>query len=161
MYLDDTAHILGSTEFFAICNLEQRRMLSFASERVKLEEGETLFISGEVVDGAYVLVSGELMSKQLSGSNADPIVISEPGTIIAELALITSHPRRSTLICKSEVELLMVPRAAFTKLMQQFPEIASYARELVRTNIATYVNAIDEAKPKLTAKGSDFNPNSQ
>ncbi len=123
MQLDDTAHILGSAEFFAICSLEQRRMLAFASEWVELKKNDILFKAGQLVPGAYVLISGELILTQKNASSGKPIIISDPGTVVAELALIVKHPRRADVVCKTDVQLLMVPRSAFSKIMQQFPSL--------------------------------------
>ncbi len=142
MQLDDTAHILGSAEFFAICSLEQRRMLAFASEWIKLRAGDTLFKAGQVSPGAYVLISGELSSTQKLSPNSNPIEIIQPGTVIGELALIVKHPRRSTIVCKSDAQLLMVPRSAFSKLMQQFPEIAVKAVDQIKGDVGKYVSSI-------------------
>jgi len=146
MQLDDTAHILGSAEFFSICNLEQRRMLAFASEWTKLAQGETLFKAGQISPGAYVLISGELSSTKRTNSKEEAVIIEQPGTVIGELALIVKHPRRTTIICTSDAQLLMVPRSAFSKLMQQFPEIAAKAVELVRGDIGKYISSIEGLK---------------
>ncbi len=146
MQLDDTAHILGSADFFSICNLEQRRMLAFASEWIKLKEGDVLFRAGQISPGAYVLISGELLSTHMELPNAKPVLIDKPGTVIAELALIVKRPRRADVVCKSDVQLLMVPRSAFSKIMQQFPDIAVKAEAMVRSEMTKYISSIEEAK---------------
>jgi len=144
MHLDDTANVLGSAEFFGICNLEQRRMLAFASEWIQLKAGDVLFKAGQVSPGAYVLVSGELTSTPKSGSKEKSVAITEPGTVIGELALIVKGERRASVVCKSNAQLLMVPRSAFLKLMQQFPEIAAKAQEQVRSDIEKYISPIEQ-----------------
>lgn len=145
MQLDDTAHILGSADFFSICNLEQRRMLAFASERKQFEAGSVLFNAGDVTSGAYVLISGELVSKDNDALDAEVVHISQPGTVIAELALIAEHPRRSSVVCETNVELLAVPRSAFGKLMEEFPDVASRAMELIRNDIGKFVSSLEGA----------------
>ncbi|MCF6302507.1 MAG: cyclic nucleotide-binding domain-containing protein [Devosiaceae bacterium] len=142
MELDETAHILGSADFFAICTLEQRRMLAFASELTSFKSGKTLFIAGEITSGAYVLISGELVLIKPTDSKEQELHVTEPGTVIGELALIAKHPRRATATCKTDVELLFVPRSAFAKLMKQFPDVAARAAELIRSNIGKYVGAL-------------------
>ncbi len=152
MQLDDTAHILSSAEFFSICNIEQRRMLAFASEWIKLDAGETLFRAGQVSPGAYVLISGELRSVQEGALDKDAVIINRPGTVIGELALITEHPRRASVVCNRDAQLLMVPRSAFSKIMEQFPEIAIKAQQKVRQEMARYVSSIKGAK-KISGVG--------
>ncbi|HHB82741.1 MAG TPA: cyclic nucleotide-binding domain-containing protein [Devosia sp.] len=146
MELDETAHILGSADFFAICTLEQRRMLAFASEQVFFEAGKTLFVAGEVISGAYVLISGELISTKLSKRVEKPVFIDAPGTVIGELALIAKHPRRATITCKTDAKLLYVPRSAFAKLMQQFPDVAVRAMAFIQDDISKYVGSLKQVR---------------
>ena len=154
MHLDETAHIMGSADFFSICNMEQRRMLAFASERVVLKPGEVLFRAGDVTDGAYVLISGTLISAPLiAGGDAkkigEAIEIHQPGTVIGELALIAKHPRRANVSAKSAAELLLVPRASFSKLVEQFPQIAQRVSAKIKNDLGNYVAAIETVKPKF------------
>lgn len=127
-------------------------MLAFASEWVKLQAGETLFRVGQISPGAYVLISGELSSirgmaqKSKFDEKNKAIDIVLPGTVIGELALIVKQPRRATIVCKSDAQLLMVPRSAFSKLMQQFPEIASRTVAQIRGDIGKYVSSIEKAQ---------------
>ncbi len=154
MHLDDAAHIMGSADFFSICNMEQRRMLSFASERIVLKPGEVLFRAGDVTQGAYVLISGTLISTSLiagadTQKTGDAIEIHQPGTVIGELALIAKHPRRANVKAKSEVELLLVPRTSFSKLVEQFPETALRVSAKIKNDLGNYVSAIGQVKPKF------------
>lgn len=151
MHLDDTAHILGSAEFFTICNLEQRRMLAFASERVQLDAGETLFKSGDVTPGAYVLISGSLTSRQNNEVDDKEFEVSQRGTLIGQLSLITTQKRRATLTCLEPAELLLVTRSSFLKLIDQFPEVAQRAEEMIRNDIGKYINSLEEVKPARNA----------
>ncbi len=149
MQLDDTAHILGSADFFSICNLEQRRMLAFASERVVLEPDKVLFRVGDVTEGAFVLISGILISTPAKSGNDEAVEISLPGTVIGELALIAKHPRRATVKAKTTAELLLVPRTSFAKLVEQFPEIASRTVAKIRNDLGAYVAKIERVKEKF------------
>ena len=149
MQLDDTAHILGGADFFSICNLEQRRMLAFAGERRMLKTGETLFRAGDVTHGAYVLISGILGSRQATTGEDELVEIDKPGTIVGELALITKYPRRATVVAKTDVELLLVPRTAFSKLMRQYPEIARRAAAKIRHDANAYVGALEQVKRRI------------
>ena len=127
-------------------------MLAFASERKQLSAGETLFSAGEVTTGAYVLISGELISKNQNSPEAEVVHISQSGTVIGELALITKHPRRTSVVCETNVDVLSVPRSAFGKLMEQFPDIAARALELVRNDIGKYVSSLEQAGLKANKK---------
>ncbi|MCB9992487.1 MAG: cyclic nucleotide-binding domain-containing protein [Hyphomicrobiaceae bacterium] len=146
MHLEDAARVLDAADFFSICSVEQKRMLAFASERRVLRPGEVLFRKGDVVPGAFVLMSGSLTSVDKEGASSE---ISAPGTVVAELALLTSHPRRATLTATSECELLMVPRDTFLKLMQQFPDVAETALRRIQKDLNTFVAPITEIRGKI------------
>ncbi len=152
MKLDEAAHILGSAEFFSICNLEQRRMLAFAGERRALMPKETLFRVGDVTEGAYVLISGELVSRQSDAEGAQNIPITQPGAVIGELALIAKHPRRATVVAVTQADLLLVPRIAFSKLMQQYPEIAQKAAAKIRQDVDAFVAPLASAREKVSSR---------
>lgn len=154
MQLDDAAHILGSADFFSICDIEQRRMLAFASDRQLLTPGDVLFRIGDVTPGAFVLISGTLISrdKHEGESDAHTVEITEPGTVIGELAMIAKHPRRSTVTAKTEAELLLVPRETFSKLMQQFPDLAAKAAAKVQTDLQSYLNQVHKVAPKFSQR---------
>ncbi len=124
-------------------------MLAFASERVVLEPDKVLFRVGDVTEGAYVLISGTLISTPATSGVDEAIEISLPGTVIGELALIAKHPRRATVKAKTPVELLMVPRTSFAKLLEQFPEIASRTAAKIRNDLGTYVSRIERVKGKF------------
>jgi len=155
MQLDDAAQILGAADFFSICDLEQRRMLAFASDRRRLDAGEVLFSAGDVTPGAYVLISGSLTvtDRSANGGAGSSIDIDEPGTAIGELAMIAKHPRRATVTAKTDVELLLVPRETFNKLIQQFPGLAEKAAEKIKSDLGAYVSAVGKARAHFAAKG--------
>ncbi|HHG90999.1 MAG TPA: cyclic nucleotide-binding domain-containing protein [Devosia sp.] len=152
MQLDEAAHILGSADFFSICNLEQRRMLAFAGERRGLLSGETLFRAGDVTEGAYVLISGELLSSRSEPKDAKGVSITQPGAVIGELALIAKKPRRATVVAVTPADLLLVPRIAFSKLMQQYPEVAQRAASKIREDVGAYVTPLASAGEKISGR---------
>lgn len=139
MRLNDVAQVIDHAEFFSICSDEQRRMLAFASERVALKPEEALFRKGDVPRGAYVLMSGELSTLDDRGVQS---TIAEPGTVIAELALLTQHPRRAKIVAKVPSEVLLVPRESFLKLVQQFPEVAEKAQIRIKADLESFVRPI-------------------
>lgn len=154
MQLDDAAHILGAADFFSICDLEQRRMLAFGSDRRLLKPDEVLFRIGDVTPGAYVLIAGSLTSRDKHPGDTDvhTITIDQPGTVIGELAMIAKHPRRSTVTAKTESEVLLVPRETFSKLMQQFPDLAAKAAAKVQGDLQSYLSTVQQMGPKFSRK---------
>lgn len=126
-------------------------MLAFASDRRVLKPDEVLFRIGDVTPGAFVLISGTLISrdKHAGGGGSHEIEINQPGTVIGELAMIAKHPRRSTVTAKTEAELLLVPRETFSKLMQQFPDLAAKAAAKVHTDLQSYLENVRQVGPRF------------
>jgi len=124
-------------------------MLAFASERIVLEPGKVLFRVGDVTEGAFVLISGTLISTPASSQIDEAVEINLPGTVIGELALIAKHPRRAIVKAKTNVELLLVPRTSFAKLLEQFPEIASRTAAKIKNDLGAYVSRIEQLKEKF------------
>ena len=59
------------------------------------------------------------------------------------MGLILSRPRRASLPAATDVELLFVPRSAFTKLMKQFPLLAERAAMRIEEEMASFLDAME------------------
>jgi CRP-like cAMP-binding protein len=148
MQLDDATTILGRADFFEVCDAEQRRLLAFASERKKYKPGAVLCDPGEVPDGAHVLVAGTIATYQ-DGDEANPFVISTPGSVVGAMSLVVAKARPVTVKAVDNVETLFVPRVAFMKLATQSPDLAARAAARIRRDLVGYLGAIETVRPKL------------
>ena len=149
MQLDDAATILSRADFFEVCDVEQRRLLAFASERKTFRPNTVIYKGGDVPDGAHVLVSGTVATMRDGGEN-DPYLIHESGAVLGAMALVVAKPRPVTLKAVDSVETLFVPRAAFMKLAQQNPDLAARAADRIRRELTGYLGAIERLKPRIS-----------
>ncbi|UJW84319.1 Crp/Fnr family transcriptional regulator [Devosia sp. SL43] len=149
MIRDDAAYALSQAEFFDICDDEQRRMLAFASDRRRFDADAVLYQSGDVPQGAFVLISGTLKAKP--DGHGKPYAISELGSIVSAMALILAKPRPLTVTAVTDCEALFVPRHAFMKLVQQSPELAQRAVAQVERDLGNYLGALEPARRKMKA----------
>jgi len=141
MELDDLASVLANSDFFRICDVEQRRLLAFASEQRSFKAGDYLYRRGDVSQGAYVLVSGSVLAGE--GDAADKLHrLDEPGTVLGELGLVLERPRRSSMKAESDVQGLFVPRSAFVKLMRQYPDMAERAAAHVALELDEFLGTM-------------------
>jgi CRP-like cAMP-binding protein len=153
MQLEDAATILARTEFFQICDGEQRRMLAFASERKRHKPGSIIYKAGEVPGGAHVLIAGTISTLQ-GDDEANPFVVSKPGSLFGANSLIVAKPRPVTIKAIDQVETLFVPRSAFMKLCNQYPDLAARAADRLRKDLISYVAAIETIAPRIgSSKG--------
>jgi CRP-like cAMP-binding protein len=148
MQLDDAATILAYADFFEVCDTDQRRLLAFASERRLFARGDVVYRSGDVPDGAHVLVAGTLSAKADEDS-AKPHEITEPGALLGAMALVIAKPRPVTITAITAAETLFVPRAAFMKLMQQSPGLAQRAADRIRRELGSYMGALEPLRQRM------------
>ena len=148
MQLDDAATILGRADFFEICDAEQRRLLAFASERKRFRPGTVIYASGDVPEGAHILVSGTVATTQ-EGIEDNPFLIHESGAVLGAMALVVAKPRPVTVKAIAAVETLFVPRSAFMKLAQQYPDLAARAATKIRRELTGYLGAIEAIRGKI------------
>src|SRR5687768_8700927 len=152
MQLDDAATILSHADFFEVCNAEQRRLLAFASERKKFRPGNIIYQAGEVPEGAHVLVSGTVQTTQ-QGAEDNPFIVHQQGAVLGAMALVVAKPRPVTVKAIDAVETLFVPRTAFMKLAQQYPDLAGRLADRIRHDLSGYLGAIETMRPKIGGKG--------
>ena len=148
MQLDDTATILGRAEFFDICDADQRRLLAFASERKKFRPGAVIYASGDVPEGAHVLISGTVATTQ-DGAEDNPFLVHEQGALLGAMGLVVAKPRPVTVKAVDAVETLFVPRTAFLKLANQYPVLAARAADRIRHELLDYLGAINSVRGRM------------
>ena len=148
MQLDDAATILGRADFFEVCDAEQRRLLAFASERRKFRPGAVIYGSGDVQDGAHVLVSGTVATTH-DGAEDNPYLIHEAGALLGAMSLVVSKPRPVTVKAVDAVETLFVPRSAFLKLLDQYPGLAERTADRIRRELTGYLGAIEKVRGRM------------
>lgn len=151
MQLDDAATILSRADFFEVCDGDQRRLLAFASERRKFRPGSVIYQAGDVPEGAHVLVAGTIATTR-AGRDDDPFLVHDQGAVLGAVSLVVAKPRPVTVKAVDAVETLFVPRSAFMKLAQQYPDLAARAADRIRRDLAGYLGAIERMRPKIGGK---------
>ncbi|MGV8853456.1 MAG: Crp/Fnr family transcriptional regulator [Devosia sp.] len=143
MIRDEADAALAQAEFFDICDDEQRRMLAFAGDRRHFDPDDVIYQSGQVPQGAFVLIAGTLRATPEGKGASKPYAISEPGTVVSSMALILDKPRLVTFTAVTNCEMLFVPRHAFLKLVQQSPELAQRAVARIERDLGSYLGALE------------------
>lgn len=146
MALETTINALAGCGVFAGLNDDQLRLLAFSSESKILHPGDELFHEGEIADGAFILLAGELTIDHGYGR---PVVIDEPFATIGELALVAARPRPTTVRASSEAELIFVPREGFKKLIELHPEVAHRMAARIRESITRYLGALEPVRQRM------------
>jgi len=150
MQIDDAAGILAAADFFDVCTDEERRMLAFASERKRYAAGSVILGSGDVPEGAQVLISGSISITPDGAGEPNPLVVSQPGTVVSLVSLVVEKPRHVTVRAISIVETLLVPRSSFVKLAGQSPQLAARSARRIRQDLLAFVSAVAPMRAKFS-----------
>jgi len=116
---------LGSTILFAgLPAVEQARLLAELQE-LSLPAGAVVFHKGDPGDALYIVRSGLAESRTGAGGPGAAILgFFEPGNNFGEMALLNDEPRSATVIALTDVELWMLPRARFERLVRETPGVS-------------------------------------
>lgn len=148
MALADDIAALRNADLFSGFSEDQLRLIAFTASRKAFSGGSVLFEEGTVSDGAYLIASGQL-SLEAGGRS---LGIAGPGSLLAETALISALPYRLTATASQSAEVLLIQRAQFIRLVEEYPAIASEMDRRLRKSFEELVGALNSVKTRL----SDF-----
>lgn len=148
--MDDDAAIghFRRIDLFSGFDEEQFKLLSFVSDSWELAPGDVLYEAGEAADGAYVLASGRLEAVHPEAEGGARYAVSPPA-LIGELGLMLTRPRATTVTALVRSQVLFVPREPFLKILRQDPELAAEVAEVLRAELARYLESISALKSKF------------
>lgn len=98
---------------------------------LRLPGGETLFRQGDQPDCFYAVVHGRLQVL-IQSDGAGPKIVRHigRGTCVGETSLLTGEPHSATVRALRDSELVQLPKATFTRLLERHPQAAA---ELAKT----------------------------
>ena len=101
----------------------QQQEAQFFTERV-CQPGEVIVREEDSGDQMYWIRSGR--AAVLKGPFSNPVILGfrNAGGIVGEMALLENRPRSATVVALDEVQLWGLSRAAFFRLLGDFPEVS-------------------------------------
>jgi predicted acylesterase/phospholipase RssA/CRP-like cAMP-binding protein len=123
-----------------------RRCIRSGCEPVHLTEGETLVEQGAPGDSMYVLMEGRLGVHVGHPDGSETVIaVSEPGSAVGEMALLSGQPRAATVRAVTDAQLVRVTKEEFNRLAERHPqELADFARTIaVRFQRAQLVGVLN------------------
>ncbi|WP_424983374.1 cyclic nucleotide-binding domain-containing protein [Maritalea sp. S77] len=148
MALEKMIEVLGQVEFFQSFSQDQIKLVAFVADFRQVPAGELLVQEGDVAEGAFILVSGELIREQKGGKHQSA-VFDQPGALIGDMALLAATPRAASIRALTACEVVFVPRTHFKKLIQTYPELGEMMSVHIRRALSNYVDALSTVHPKL------------
>lgn len=137
MALNDDIALLSTVPLFCDISEDKLRLIAFGAERRKLQAGQMLFREGSPADCAFVVASGRFeLSRAGKGGQAVSLGFAERGTLLGELAMVTSVNRSMTAIAPDTAEVIRINRPLFRRMLEEYPDIAGIIRQRIDENLA-------------------------
>ncbi len=149
---DDAALLanLSANPWFASLAREVREQMVAQSEPVRLRRGEMLFRQGDAPTGFYGLVRGTLKMSTLREDGKEAILaVIEAGIWFGEISLIDGQPRTHDATAVGDVEVLLLARASFDRLMER-ADFARAVATLLAGRIRLLYGIVEDATLRST-----------
>jgi CRP-like cAMP-binding protein len=149
MSIDDDISFLNRVPTLALLGREPLRILAISAESRYVHEGDVLFREGEAADGAFVVQEGSftLTSEHIS-PGLEPVSIG-PGTLLGELALLTSTVRPVTATALEASSVIRIPRTLFLRMLDGYPDAAQRLRTIIAKRADQAITDIQSVRPVL------------
>ena len=107
------------------------RIASLATRRA-YEKDAVIFMRGDPGDSLCGVATGRVrISSSGRGGKEVFLNIMEPGDAFGEIALLDGSPRTATATAMARTELIVIPREAFSALVQSQPQLAAHLIQLL------------------------------
>ena len=114
----DWVPVLKPLPLFA--GMSSRHLRRIPARTRRFQTGEAIVRVGDPGNGFYVILDGEVRVDPPKGRR----VILKAGDYFGEMALLDGAPRSADITALGEVTLMVIARAAFSKLLRSEPPIA-------------------------------------
>jgi len=137
---DRIRELLASVELFGEMIEEEIDDLTALAQVKKLPKDTTIFHAGDPADAVFVVASGRVKVVITSSDGKEFILtVLGAGQVFGEMALLESAPRSASVVTLSAVEVLVINRVDFQRLLESNPRIslrlmAILSRRLRRAN---------------------------
>lgn len=113
--------VIASLPIFAALSAGDRHRIMSLCEHRLLDDGEVLFREGDLADGLYGVVDGEVEVRK----GGERIATFGPGRELGEMSLLERQPRMVTGVARGQTEVLFLSRSTFQAVLRRSPIVAS------------------------------------
>lgn len=128
MRLDDVIFILKALPLFRKVEPEALRLLAFSAQRRQLRAGDILFRRGDLSDGGFLVLEGEVVLDAADDGAPSPHVF-RAGTLIGPAALFAPIDRPATALAREPTQLLVFTRELIERVLDAHPKSAVALRD--------------------------------
>jgi CRP-like cAMP-binding protein len=132
----DILSFLGSVPLLAKISESSARALAQASSFQQVNKGEILFLQSDPCEAAYIVKTGNI-SIVLHSADGREMIINEmrSGDVFGELGILTRRPRSTSAVAQTSGEILIIPRQAFLKILDDEPQLARLMLEITASRL--------------------------
>lgn len=148
MAIEDDIAFFETVPTLALLGKQALRVLAIGAEVRQLQTGGVLVYAGELVDGGYVVQSGTLVLEESITGEIEEHTVG-PGTLLAELALLTEIVSPVTMIATEPSVLIRIPRNLFRKMLEGYPAAAKRLRDVMAERVDSWTGELTGVKSRL------------
>lgn len=142
MGLENDIRVIGQVELFSNLSNDQLRLLAFGAESVRLRAGRDLYREKAPADCGFVIVAGTVALWQEQNGRRETVAIANEGSLLGEMALITSGNRLTGAVAETDCELLRLNRKLFRRMLEEYPETALALHARITENLKLMLEQI-------------------
>lgn len=120
---------LKKVDFFYSLNFAQLDELIKAMKKQKFRKGEVVIQQGETGDAFYMISVGSVSVHIKKGMSEKKVAGLSEGDFFGETALVTDAPRNATVIAEEPIELFVLHKNSFKKILLANPKISAIIKE--------------------------------
>lgn len=130
------SQFLGKLALFSGLSESSLLALAESGKLIQVKKGQFIFLQEDPCEKAYLVRSG-CVSILLESLDGRKLVINEMrvGDFFGEIGLLTSHPRSSSAIARTDSELLVIPRELFLEVINNEPALVRRLLELAANRL--------------------------
>jgi CRP-like cAMP-binding protein len=149
-----TTDLLAAFAPFDTMSADHRETYSNLMERIRIGPGETIYDAGDASVGMKLLLSGTIVMTDvtlMTLSTEPEVHLSEPGTMFSIGSLLMPFAHRHRAAAVDEVELLLLRRRSFQRLIETGDSAGHRLLDHVLAGLGNDMRALNRAVHDLLA----------
>ncbi|MBV8791473.1 MAG: Crp/Fnr family transcriptional regulator [Pseudolabrys sp.] len=148
MPLDEDMALFEQVPLLAQLGEEAMRILAIGAETHPIQNGAVLYYAGDLADSGYLIQHGSFLLESDAQSKREDLRIG-PGTLLAELALLTDTVHTETATALTAGAVTRIPRSLFLKVLEGYPAAARRLRDAMAHRVDATTRDIETLKARI------------
>ncbi|WP_167451830.1 Crp/Fnr family transcriptional regulator [Salipiger sp. HF18] len=125
---------------------------------MKLGRGTPVYLAGDDTGGVFGIVDGLVeLHLPAPGGSATLAHIGRPGAWFGDLAALRGHPRRFSLVTRTNARLLRLSRSELQRLCDDVPGRWRYVADLVADNLSIAIDVVEALRRRDVVERTALN----